>query len=298
MENNKFTMINNTYIKGTDEVLTPQELTIFTLIAMHQSINNQYIFTINGILKLLNVTNNNNRKQQQIKSLLNKLIEYEELFIYSTTVEDNKYLIEDIKNIDKNTLIYASNTSESETFTLLYDYEILRILEYSKHNRIDLYSLMNLYIYIVSHINCNDKDEYYNLCYISHERIIDDLGISENSIIKYIDILIQLNILRCDYAGYKETAKGQIKNGVMHYCRVEHEQLLIEKLNEIRSKKGFIKLNNKSKDKSNIKKSLKQQLNNLNKKIENNTITEVEKVSYKLIKEEYKKLKIKEDKQA
>ena len=73
----------------------------------------------------------------------------------------------------------------------------------------------------------------------------------------------------------------------MHYCRFEHEEMLINRLEKIRKEKGFIKVNPRSKDKSNLKRSLKQQMNNLNKKKEDKTITEVEKISYELIKEEY-----------
>lgn len=290
MENRKFTKIDNRFIKGTDDVLSSQELTILALISMNESINGQYIFTINSILELLNITNNNNRKQKRIKELLSKLINYQYLEIHNSTVQKDNYLIDDLENIDKNKLIFATNTMETESFTKLYDEEILKILEYSKDNRVDIYSIMNLYIYIISHINCNEMDEYYNLCFLSNEKIIDDLDISENSILKYTNILQQLNILRCDYAGYKETASGKIKNGVMHYCRFEHEKILIEKLEQIRKEKGFIKLNPKSKDKSNIKKSLKQQINNLEKKIEKEIITETELSSYKLIKKEYEKL--------
>lgn len=294
MKNKKFTKIDNRFIKGEDDVLSSQELTILTLMSMHESINGQYIFTINSILDLLNITNNNNRKQQQIKEFLNKLKNNEEIEIHSTTIQTNEYLIEDVYGIDKNKLIFVSSIVEPETFTMLYDEEIIKILEYSKENRVDLYALMNLYIYIISHINCNEMDEYYNLCYLSNERIIDDLAISENTITKYTNILQELNILRCDYAGYKETASGKIKNGVMHYCRFEHEKILIDKLEEIRKNKGFIRLSPKSKDKSNVKKSIKQQINYLEKKIKEETITNIELSSYKLLKEEYKKLNEKE----
>ena len=287
MTNRKFTKLDNRFIKDSEFVLDSQELTILTLISMHESINKQYIFTIGSILNLLNVTNNNNKKQQQIKDLLKKLVKDEYIQIYNTTVSEDKYLIKDIDKVDKNSLLFASTMEEAANFTKLYDEEVLKILEYSKNNRIDLYSLMNLYIYIISCINCNKEDEDYNFCYISNVTIVDKLGISENSIIKYINILQELNIIRCDYAGYKETAKGQIKNDVTHYCRFEHEEMLINRLEKIRKEKGFIKVNPRSKDKSNLKRSLKQQMNNLNKKKEDKTITEVEKISYELIKEEY-----------
>lgn len=236
-------------------------------------------------LKIKNTTKNT----ITIKNTLNTFSENEILNYYIDTEELSEHKI-NILNTDKHDYIYASILEEDCNFTMLYDSELNKIIKHSNELKIDTYNILSFYIYILSFINTNSKDENYKLCYVSIENIKNELGLSENTIIKYIDILKNINILRCDYAGYKETAKGQVKNGTMYYCRAMDEELLIQKLTKLRTEEGFIKLNNKNKDKSNIKKSIKQRINYLNKKEKENTISKIETITLNQLKEEYNNL--------
>ena len=61
-------------------------------------------------------------------------------------------------------------------------------------------------------------------------------------------------------------------------------------INNYRAKEGFIKQNKLSKNKSNLKRSLKQIINNLKEKENKNLITTIEKERLKLLQEEYKNI--------
>lgn len=295
MEERNYTTIDNEFIKG-NKALTTDELSILTIIAMNKTVKNQYIFTIKNILKQLNITSNCTRKTNEIKNTLIQLNKCNVLDYYSSTLENDKTIL-DINTIDKTDIIHATTNLILQTgFTLIYDDEIHTILENANKYKADTYTLISLFVYICSYINNNEQDENYKLCYVSHETIMNDLDIAENTIIKYIDILKQIHILSCDYSGFKETSKGKIKNDVMYYCRAEDEELLINRLNKVRKEKGILKLNSRSKDKSNCKKSIKQKINILKRKESNNKITNVELITLKLLQQEYNQL-IKERKE-
>ena len=123
----------------------------------------------------------------------------------------------------------------------------------------------------------DEKTEDQLLCYPSIENISEETEVSENTVLKYINILNELNILVFDYAGYRVLIEGKIKNGKMFYARCEDEEILLNRLRKERENNGFIKINKRMKDKSNLKKSIKQKINILEKK-ENLTNIEVDKL--------------------
>lgn len=285
MERN-FTTIDNNYIKGND-TLSANELTILTIISMNKTVKNQYIFTLKHILALLGTTNNPSRKLKEIRQTLltfeqNNILEY-----YNATIENDKTKL-DINTVDKNDLIFATdNVLLAEGFTQIYDDEVLKIL---KLQDVNTNELLTLYLYILSYINYNQQSEDYKLCFVSYDNIVDNLGLTKPTISKYIQMLTDNDLLRCDYAGFK-TNNG-FKNEIMYYSRYEDEQLLITRLNNIRKDKTIVPLNNKNKNILNLKRSIKQKINRLKKKEQNNTITNTEREKLKQLEEEHKTLKI------
>lgn len=285
MERN-FTTIDNNYIKGNN-TLSPSELTILTIISMNKTVKNQYIFTLKHILALLGTTNNPSRKLKEIRQTLltfeqNNILEY-----YNATIENDKTKL-DINTVDKNDLIFATdNVLLAEGFTQIYDDEVLKIL---KLQDVNTNELLTLYLYILSYINYNQQSEDYKLCFVSYDNIVDNLGLTKPTISKYIQILSDNDLLRCDYAGFK-TNNG-FKNEIMYYSRYEDEQLLIARLNNIRKDKTIVPLTNKNKNILNLKRSIKQKINRLKKKEQNNTITNTEREKLKLLEEEHKTLKV------
>jgi hypothetical protein len=107
---------------------------------------------------------------------------------------------------------------------------------------------------------------------------------------KYIDILNCLQLLVFDYAGYKELSKGKIKNGVMFYARYKDIDKLLTRLKLERDRKGYIQVNKRSKDKSNLKRSLKQKINLISKKEKEGTINEIDIYNKELLIQKYNKL--------
>lgn len=291
IENNStFVMIDNKYIKDGDYILTSEQLTVLTLASMNLSCKGTCIFSITWIMDMLSYSRNNNRKVNDIKSILQQLIDDNVIEIYKNVLNDyNENKIKSIESIDRNDLLYCYIPDTSD-YTMIYDLEILELLNISKKYNLDTYSLINFVLYIYSFINNSEQDEDYKLCYPSFNNISDTIGIGESTIVKYTDILQSNQIIYCDYAGFKETSKGQIKNSKMFYCRYMDVELLTNRINRYREQNGFIKLNKLSKNKSNIKRSLKQMINTLENKINENIITNLEQERLKLLQEEYNQL--------
>lgn len=280
--NENYTRVANFLIKDAD--LKPKELLVATTMLTTLNSKNICIFNLQSIYNTLHIKDNNTRAKEEIKSIL-KVFQDIEVFEYY----NNIFLTKDINinKLDKNTIIYALLIDSIEGFTKILDDEIYKIIEYSKLNKIDSALLLNTLLYILSFISENEKDENYKLAFPSLVNIAENIGITEKSVLKYINILKDLDILVFDYAGIKELRKGEIKNTNMFYARKEDEERLLNKLKEERSKKGFIIQNKINKDKSNLKRKLKQEINYLNKK-DNLSIIEEEKLI--TLKENYNKL--------
>jgi hypothetical protein len=293
-ENDTFVMIDNKYIKDGDYILTSEQLTILTLITINLSCKGICIFSITWLLDTLNHSRSNNRKIKEIKQILQQFINDDIIKFYTNVLTDDN-IITDISTIDKNDLLYCY-IEDTIDFTLIYDREILELIDIANKHKLDTYSLINFVLYIYSFINNNEQDEDYKLCYPSLDKINDEIGLSESTIIKYINALLLNKIIDCDYAGFKETSKGKIKNSKMFYCRYQDKEKLINRINTYREKEGFIKQNKLSKNKINLKRSLKQQINILNKKMDKHTITDTEEIRLKLLQEEYKNIEQQEEK--
>lgn len=284
-ENGTFVKIKNNFF---DE-FTPKELTALMLITIHDSnFRSQYIFTIDNIIKLMN-TANTKREQKIIKDLLTKLKQNDYAKFYTSPFQDDKYIINNFESIKKDDfiyMIYSEDVNLEDEFILIYDEEIHKILTYDKE-AINRYSLLEIFTYLIKHISNNALAEDYLLCYPSYKLMHEQLGLSENTISKYIEVLQDINLIRCDYVGIEQLANGAVKNTKMYYCRTRDEKALIERIEYERNSKGFIKLNKKAKDKINLKRSITQRINYLENKLKQNTITETETITLKELKAKY-----------
>lgn len=278
-ENDNFVKISNKYIrdlKDTNDMLNQNELIMLTLIKINKTIKGTYIFTLNWLMKILNYADKNTRKLKEMKEILQNFIDVDMIQVYKTIVMEEENLVKDISLFDKNDLIYCEIVDDTDIddkeFTIIYDKEIFKIIEISKKHNIDIYNLLNFVLYIYSLLDNNEGQDEYRLCYPSFSKIYETISLSETTIEKYIAILKKYEIIEADYAGYKETSNGKIKNGKMFYCRYMDRDILIDRINKERKEFGFIKLNNLSKDKRNLKISLTQQINNI-KKLEEKGLT-------------------------
>lgn len=284
-----FTMIPNEVIKLENE-LTTKELLILTIILTTRAGNkNICIFNLQSIYSTLGIKSNNTKTKKEVKDIL-QLFKDENILQYFTDIFCTEE-IDNILNYDKNNLIYAHIIDlDSERFTYILDQEIKYILDYSKENKLDTSIMLKICLYILSFINENEQDEYYKLAFPKMTTIAENVDVTEKTVLKHVNALKELKILNFDYAGFKEMRDGKIKNGNMFYCRYEDSKILLEQLERERSTKGFIKQNKLQKDKSNLKRRITQEINYINKKIENNTADEIEREKIKLLKEEYSKL--------
>lgn len=287
-EKDRFTIVKNDYIKDLGKLMTNEEITIYTLINLNKTIKDSYIFSISWIMDELHYSSTNKKKLKQIKDILNGFIENNIISIYTNIRLIEEYKIKTLdSNFDKNKLLYATIDVAEDNFTMIYDDELISLMDISEKYELKTSTLIKLVLYIFSCLGNDEKIDNYKLAYPSFKTMSEDLGICESTISKYINILKQEEIIDFDYAGYKETAKGKIKNSNMFYCRYTDRDILHNKIRLERKNKGFIQINNLNKNKSNLKRGIKQQINILEKK---NELTDTESEKLILLKEEYDKL--------
>lgn len=260
-----FTRIPNTIIKDNDIELNEKELLIASMVFTTLNSKSICTFTIQMLYDLLNIKSNNTRSRNQIKEAL-KTFEKLELFqYYKNTFVDNESIIK-ADDIKINTLVFAYYPYDIESFTKLKDIEFKKIINYSLNNEIDIYLLFKTMLYILSYINENKQEEYYKLAFPTLATLKDKLNITEKTLLKYINILKDLNILTFDYAGITITKDNEVRNGNLFYCRPEDEKYLTERLIKEREEKGFIKISKLNKDKIKLKTTLTQKINYLKNK--------------------------------
>ena len=288
-----FIKIDNKYIRDNDYILDKKELVLLILINTNITVKNDCIFTIGYLMDMLDYSNNNKKIFSEIKEILNLLSNDEIIQLYTDRRTKSILFDEGILNLSKNEFIYCDATklnNLNDNFTLLYDEELYELLKLADTYHIDKFQLIQLFVFILSYINNNEdisNERDYLMCYPSFKTISEYLGLSECTIEKYINILRNNKLLYSDYAGYKVLANGDVKNTNMYYCRYRDRERVINRINEER-KSGIISYSKLNRDKSNIKRKLKQIINKLTSKKEELTKEEILKLN--LLNQEYKKL--------
>ena len=288
-----FIKIDNKYIRDNDYILDKKELVLLILINTNITVKNDCIFTIGYLMDMLDYSNNNKKIFSEIKEILNLLSNDEIIQLYTDRRTKSILFDEGILNLSKNEFIYCDATklnNLNDNFTLLYDDELYELLKLADTYHIDKFQLIQLFVFILSYINNNDdisNERDYLMCYPSFKTISEYLGLSECTIEKYINILRNNKLLYSDYAGYKVLANGDVKNTNMYYCRYRDRERVINRINEER-KSGIISYSKLNRDKSNIKRKLKQIINKLTSKKEELTKEEILKLN--LLNQEYKKI--------
>ena len=189
-----YTRIPNTLIKDGAE-LEPKELLVATI--MLTTLNSKGICTFNlqTIYNILHIKDNNTKAKKKIRDILNLFNQMELFRFYDSIFLTNEV---DINKIDKNTIVFALYIEDFESFTKIKDKELYNIIEYSNNNKVDTSLLLNTLIYILSFINENKEDENYKLSFPTLLNIAENVGITEKSVLKYINILKDINILIFD----------------------------------------------------------------------------------------------------
>ena len=288
-----FIKIDNKYIRDNDYILDKKELVLLILINTNLTVKNDCIFTIGYLMDMLDYSNNNKKIFSEIKEILNLLSNDEIIQLYTDRRTKSILFDEGILNLSKNEFIYCDATklnNLNDNFTLLYDDELYELLKLADIYNIDKFQLIQLFVLILSYINNNDdmsNEHDYLLAYPSYQLIEDRIGLSPHTIEKYINILKDDELLYFDYAGYTVSANGDIRNTKMYYCRYRDKEKVINRIKEEREN-GIITYNKLSRNKGNLKRSLKQIINKLTSKKEELTKEDILKLD--LLNKEYKKL--------
>lgn len=233
---------------------------------------NQSLFTINDIITTYNfkIDLHKNKINDKVRYILKLLEELEIIEIY-----------EDIDKIKNNELVKCRILIDLDNnFFILKRNELYSILEY-KNKSIDNMILLKLFCYLKARIykRENKKELYLNggkaeTCYPSYNKIYNDIGISEGVINKYINILVELNLIRCDNAGvyyHKDNIKNK-KESPNTYALYDKEEYYKDELKEsikfFRSRKeneGYIFVKNKKNPYKNNNRKLNGELGALTK---------------------------------
>ena len=288
-----FIKIDNKYIRDNDYILDKKELVLLILINTNLTVKNDCIFTIGYLMDMLDYSNNNKKIFSEIKEILNLLSNDEIIQLYTDRRTKSILFDEGILNLSKNEFIYCDATklnNLNDNFTLLYDDELCELLKLADTYNIDKFQLIQLFVLILSYINNNDdmsNEHDHLLAYPSYQLIEDRIGLSPHTIEKYINILKDNELLYFDYAGYTVSANGDIRNTKMYYCRYRDKEKVINRIKEEREN-GIITYNKLSRNKGNLKRSLKQTINKLTSKKEELTKEDILKLD--LLNKEYKRL--------
>ncbi|NRU52503.1 hypothetical protein [Clostridium beijerinckii] len=125
-EDDTFIMIDKKYIKDGDYILNSQQLTILALITMNLTCKGTCIFSITWLLDTLGYSRNNSRKVNDIKNILQELINDKIIILYKNILNEDEN-ITDIESIDRHETLYSYIEDVGE-FTMLYDREILELI--------------------------------------------------------------------------------------------------------------------------------------------------------------------------
>jgi len=281
-----FTSISNDYIKG-DLKLDSKKLFLFLILMQNRTTKDTCMFNIRYLCDRLDATTRNTNRTKYIIDTLKYFQDQQILFFSNKYNCIDELNIEEFVTTNKMDMVFAElYEGFKDNFTMIYDNEIDFILEYCKKNKINKYLIIHMYLYILSCIDNNKQDEDYKLAYPSVEKIANELEISENTVLKYIDVLRENKLLYYNNVGYK-IVNGEYRMTNTYYCRYEDKELLENRLNTIKQTKNIITMNKSDKIKTNNKRSLKQRINKLNNKL-NKTDEEIE--TLKLLQEEYEQL--------
>jgi hypothetical protein len=277
----KFIKVPNTYIDGED-VLEADKLFLLVLLFQSKSSRDICTFSVRQLCTRLNTTTGNTNRTKYIINTLKYFQEKQILFFSDEYDCSNEINIEEYTTKSKIDLYYADEYIDKQgTFTMLYDKEFNKIINYCNNNKVDKYLMLNLFLYIIKKINNNEKDEDYKLCYPSIQKIAEVLKISETTVLKYIKILRDdIELLYYDNVGYK-IVNGKYKETNIFYSKMEDKDYVIQRIKKEQENKSITSIDKPTKNKLNQKRSLKQKINILIKKInktseENNKLIELQ----------------------
>lgn len=163
-------------------------------------------------------------------------------------LEDSGYIkiIDKEKMLPKNLILLTLESDLDRNYTMLKRSEIEKIL--STKSKMDKHNLLNVYMYLKSRMHKKQKGKSMEVhgglpetCFPTHDKIIEDLGVSKHSISKIIVELDKLNLIRYDNCGnwYDKKKEKWNASSNIYTLYTEHEEIYKNRLKE--AKKNYKK---------------------------------------------------------
>lgn len=254
-----------------------------------QNMNGYIHFSINMVLWLLRIESNLKRERMYFKEFLQKL--KTNSLIEFVSDPDIESLASDDFVTGKLNIYEYNDKGKSHKYFQLLNSEYDKIMNgYS--GKLDRYNLLNLFCNIKSRIKRNEgnispAERKPEVAYPSYETISDDIFIDNQKTLKeYIDCLVNLDLIRYDYAGdmiFKLDGQQPVRrkaNFTYALFGEGWEEDLNSSIVAYRSKKhkdGWSFTSKENEATADEKRSITQKINSLQKKKSNKKITQSEK---------------------
>lgn len=258
---------------------------VYVLILERVGCNSRAYININYLITQLGMNKNNGHMVMRIKEALTSLEAHNLIAFHGNMYNDDVVLLSDL-NITKHTELYISMREVEERYTVIYADEIFSILLSDCEDYHGRVGMLAQFCYIITCINSLN-----NVCYPSMANIMEHSTVgSYHSIKKYLQHLVDLELLVISNAYVIDKKDGGISQTVNHYARPIH----IAQLNAIVEEK-VSKLSNKPMNKGvreagRLKRSLSQKMNHILKKEKAGNITDEDRQEYNEMLEEYNQL--------
>lgn len=184
----KENQITISYGKITSEYIREngqESLLILALLSRFYTIRKEFVFSLKYLFKQLKIPLNKKDRRSPVIECINRMFESD---------------IDSSQNIDD--FILIPYVIEKSQYLIITDSEVDTILNCDK--RIEKYSLFNTYVIIKRHINHETKTSYPSI------RTIMDIAnvVSNNTILRYVEILEDLGLITCDRSDFIVTFSG------------------------------------------------------------------------------------------
>jgi len=264
MSNNFYTMLEKEWFYNSEEETLLQKygsicLMVYSVLLRNLTTRNTFNFSIDSLCSTLLINKKDNTAMvNKIKDAIRRL--NGELFIVS--LDSNCNIKANFTKIDNKNTYYGIRINEplKEKFIMVYDFEIDKLIKYSKGKKNSLNELITHYIFICNGFNGSEKEEGYKCYFGSMDYIATKTGIENSTLLSNNKIFNELDLLLIGNPGGNIEDK-KYKNSSNIYARAENK-IEFDKFIEIKkstlSKKFAKDIDKKQQDKQ---RQLKQYIN-------------------------------------
>lgn len=275
--------IDNSYIQSFGKRTVAY---LKNLVAL-QNVNGYIRFSTDMILWMLNIQNNIARERKYFKDFISQL-EQNSLISIQNEVDTESLGSSEFIHAKLNIFDY-NEEGKTQNYFMLLDSEYNKIMNYS--GDLDRFNLLNLFCNLKSRMWRNSNDispakRRPEVAYPSYETIKDDIFIESDKTLKqYIEVLVELDLIRYDSAGERVFVREgdslivRKSNFTYTLFHSQWETDLSESISAYKKKKeseGWAFRTAIQEISSDNKRSITQKIHMLEKKATENTLTQAE----------------------